>query len=72
MDVYKIECLDEQHAIIATLSIKAGGDTALRLGKAILTDAEMSGSVPEAVSSAMAYTTEPTTSDLNVWGDHHE
>lgn len=72
MNVYKLECIDVQHAIIASLRIKSMGFKAVRLGKAVLTDAPMAHNVPSAVRDAMARTTEATESDMQVWSDNHE
>ncbi len=72
MSVYKLECINVQHAIIASLRIKGMGFKAVRLGKAVLTGAPMTRNVPSAVRDAMAYTTEPTESDMQVWSDNHE
>ncbi|CAM0005349.1 hypothetical protein VPHK459_0002 [Vibrio phage K459] len=69
MNVYKLECINVQHAIIATLRIKGMGFKAVRLGKAVLTDAPMTHNVPSAVRDAMAYTSEATESDMQVWSD---
>ncbi len=72
MNVYKLECINVQHAIIASLRIKGMGFKAVRLGKAVLTDAPMTHNVPSAVRDAMARTTEATESDIQVWSDNHE
>ncbi|QZI89405.1 hypothetical protein SIPHO063v1_p0047 [Vibrio phage PS10B.1] len=72
MNVYKLECINVQHAIIASLRIKGMGFKAVRLGKAVLTDAPMTRNVPSAVRDAMARTTEATESDMQVWSDNHE
>lgn len=72
MQVYKIECIDVQHAIIAAARIDGMGYGAIRLGRAVLTDAEMKGNVPSVVLNAMARTTEPTESDMKVWGETYE
>lgn len=72
MNVYKLECINVQHAIIASLRIKGMGFKAMRLGKAVLTDAPMTHNVPSAVRDAMARTTEATESDMQVWSDNHE
>lgn len=72
MNVYKLECIDVQHAIIASLRIKGMGFKAVRLGKAVLTDAPMTHNVPSAVRDAMARTTEATESDMQVWSDSNE
>ena len=71
-DVYKLECIDVQHAIIATLRIKTGGDKAIRLGRAVLTDAAMARSVPSVLLDAMARTTEPTDNDMKIWSESHD
>ena len=72
MQVYKIECIDVQHAIIAAARIDRMGYGAIRLGRAVLTDAEMKGNVPSVVLNAMARTTEPTESDMKVWSETYE
>ncbi len=72
MNVYKLECINVQHAIIASLRIKGMGFKAVRLGKAVLTDAPMTRNVPSAVRDAMARTTEATESDMQVWSDIDE
>ncbi|AUR82404.1 hypothetical protein NVP1024O_04 [Vibrio phage 1.024.O._10N.261.45.F8] len=72
MNEYKLECIDVQHAIIASLRIKGMGFKAVRLGKAVLTDAPMTHNVPSAVRDAMARTTEATESDMQVWSDSDE
>ena len=72
MNVYKIECIDVQHAIIASLRIKGMGFKTVRLGKAVVTDAPMTYNVPSAISDAMARTTEATESDIQVWSDSDE
>lgn len=72
MNVYKLECINVQHAIIASLRIKGMGFKAIRLGKAVLTDAPMTHNVPSAISNAMARTTEVTESDMQVWSDSDE
>ncbi|AUR83278.1 hypothetical protein NVP1033O_04 [Vibrio phage 1.033.O._10N.222.49.B8] len=72
MNVYKLECINVQHAIIATLRIKGMGFKAVRLGRAVLTDAPMTHNIPSAVRDAMARTTEATESDMQVWSDNHE
>ena len=69
MNVYKLECIDVQHAIIATLRIKGMGFKAVRLGKAVVTDAPMTYNVPSAISDAMARTTEATEFDMQVWSE---
>lgn len=71
-DVYKLECIDVQHAIIATLRIKTGGGKAIRLGRAVLTDAAMARSVPSVLLDAMARTTEPTDNDMKIWSESHD
>lgn len=68
-DVYKLECIDVQHAIIATLRIKTDGNTAIRLGRAVLTDAEMTRNVPSVILQAMARTVEPTENDMKIWSE---
>lgn len=68
-DVYKLECIDVQHAIIATLRVKTGGDKAVRLGRAVLTDAAMTRNVPGVLLGAMARTTEPTENDMKIWSE---
>ena len=72
MNVYKLECINVQHAVIASLRIKGMGFKVVRLGKAVLTDAPMTRNVPSAVRDAMARTTEATESDMQVWSDNHE
>ncbi|CAH9011349.1 putative coil containing protein [Vibrio phage 141O35-1] len=72
MNVYKLECINVQHAIIASLRIKGMGFKTVRLGKAVLTDAPMIHNVPSAISDAMARTTEATEFDMQVWSDNHE
>lgn len=72
MQVYKIECVDVQHAIIAAARIDGMGYGAIRLGRAVLTDAEMKGNVPSVILNAMARTTEPTESDMKVWSETYE
>ncbi|AUR81653.1 hypothetical protein NVP1089O_04 [Vibrio phage 1.089.O._10N.261.51.F9] len=72
MNVYKLECINVQHAIIASLRIKGMGFKAIRLGKAVLTDAPMTRNVPSVISDAMARTTEATESDIQIWSDNHE
>ena len=72
MNVYKLECINVQHAVIASLRIKGMGFKVVRLGKAVLTDAPMTRNVPSAVRDAMARTTEATEYDMRVWSDNHE
>ena len=72
MQVYKIECIDVQHAIIAAARIYGMGYGAIRLGRAVLTDAEMKGNVPSVILNAMARTTEPTESDMKLWSETYE
>ena len=72
MQVYKIVCIDVQHAIIAAARIDGMGYRAIRLGRAVLTDAEMKGNVPSVIHTAMARTTEPTESDMKVWSETYE
>lgn len=67
MKPYKLECINVQHAIIATLRINGMGYEAKRLGTAILTDAPMDRNVPHVVREAMARTTELSESDREVW-----
>lgn len=69
MNVYKLECIDVQHAIIATLRLKTGGDKAIRSGRAVLTDAECKGNVSSVLLDAMTRTTEPTENDMKIWSE---
>ena len=62
--VMKFECIDVQHAQIATMRLKGYKRRTVRLGKAVITESESDRIFCKVYCEAMAYTCQPSDQDV--------
>jgi len=70
--VFKFECIDVQHAQIASLRLKDLSRRTVRLGKAVVTDTPNDRFFIRIYCEAMAYTCTPTDEDIETLEREYE
>jgi hypothetical protein len=64
MEILKIECVNVQHAQIATMRLKGLGRRTVRMGKAVVTESDSDKWFIQAFRESLGYTCQPSEYDI--------